>query len=382
MANGTCGGGTSYTCDSGIHTLCQTISCGGATYMCTNAGGTWQWRTGNACDDSNVCTAGEYCSGGSCTGGSAANMCWDGICNCGETSATCPGDCPVSTGDTCANPRVISGSGTYFGDNTLLTNDYQPGSPSCTGFISAAGPDEVWSVYLTAGQQITAAMNPTSYYDAALYLVTNCSDIPGTCVAGADAGNPETIVYTATASGTYYLIADGYSTSSYGPYSLTVTIGSSGCTYPGPWTFDSSVDGWSLTGNWLYCDGVTYCYNDPWADANLMFYWSPQLTGYDYSATSPSFSLAGCSAASLGFGFMFDDYSGDSANAFFAECFNGSAWQTVYGWYESSGAVATTTVTASLSACLGATNAQIRFRATGNDTWQINGWHVNDVYVY
>jgi hypothetical protein len=107
LADGSCGGGTTYTCDAGTHTLCQGVSCSSATYLCTNDGGTWQWRTGNACDDSNACTTGTYCSGGACTGGSAVNLCWDGICNCGETSTTCPGDCGTSTGDCCtvhANP--------------------------------------------------------------------------------------------------------------------------------------------------------------------------------------------------------------------------------------------------------------------------------------
>ncbi len=40
------------------------------------------------------------------------------------------------------------------------------------------------------------------------------------------------------------------------------------------------------------------------------------------------------------------------------------------------------TITAALTPCLGAANAQIRFRCTGDDTYGINGWHVNDPTVY
>ncbi|HUT78769.1 MAG TPA: hypothetical protein VM285_13825 [Polyangia bacterium] len=133
LASGACGGGTAYTCNASTHSLCQTISCGGATYRCTNVGGLWQWRTSTACDDSNVCTTGEACSGTSCTGGSAANMCWDGLCNCGETSGTCPGDCPVTT---------------------LFWEDWEDGN--WTGWTSAGG---------TYTRQVTSATaaNGTTY---------------------------------------------------------------------------------------------------------------------------------------------------------------------------------------------------------------------------
>jgi hypothetical protein len=225
LANGTCGGGSVDTCNSATHSLCEAVSCGGTDYVCTYAGATWQWRTDTACDDGDICTTGTTCSGGSCTGGSATDMCWDGICNCGETGATCPEDC-IAEGDTCTHPHEITGSGTYAGNSTPFNNDYAPGTPSCTGYPVASGRDEVWSVFLAAGQQITVSMSPTSYFDASLYLVTDCTDIPGTCVAGNDDGNPEEIMYTVTSSGTYYIIADGYSSLSYGPYTLTVDIGS------------------------------------------------------------------------------------------------------------------------------------------------------------
>jgi hypothetical protein len=120
-ANGSCAGGTTYTCDSATHSLCQTIGCSGTTYRCTNTGGVWQWRTAATCDDGNACTYNDACSGSTCTGttvtctsdycttrtcngGSTCtqtpiNRCGDGTCNCGETNATCPGDCTTCTLD-------------------------------------------------------------------------------------------------------------------------------------------------------------------------------------------------------------------------------------------------------------------------------------------
>jgi hypothetical protein len=49
--------------------------------------------------------------------------------------------------------------------------------------------------------------------DASIYLVTNCADAAGTCVAGSDtsgAAQPEHLRYKFTARGVYYLILDSY----------------------------------------------------------------------------------------------------------------------------------------------------------------------------
>jgi len=79
-ATGSCGGGTTYACNATTHTECQSASCGGATYYCTQDGGTWQWRTsdnpdrcgGNSdgCYDDydNGCQIKDFrCSAGACT---------------------------------------------------------------------------------------------------------------------------------------------------------------------------------------------------------------------------------------------------------------------------------------------------------------------------
>jgi hypothetical protein len=79
---------------------------------------------------------------------------------------------------------------------------------------------------------------------------------------------------------------------------------------------------------------------------------------------------------------MFDLFSSGYGNYFSAECFNGSSWQSLFYWDDSYGAASVTTVTVSMSACVGTASAQIRFRAYGYDTWGINGWHVNGPYVY
>jgi hypothetical protein len=143
-AAGACGGGTTHPCGTGE--LCRTQGCGGDTYYCTNQGGSVRWRAGDArcddgdactyndscsgtactgavvsctstppcitrscngsaactvtynagaaCDDGSSCTTGETCNAaGACTGGSSTAVCGDTLCNCGETAASCPGDC-------------------------------------------------------------------------------------------------------------------------------------------------------------------------------------------------------------------------------------------------------------------------------------------------
>ncbi len=142
-------------CSASMHTPCTTTICNTATYRCTNVGGAWQWGSSTTCDDSDLCTYNDVCSGstcagtpiicadeactdsecngtasctvtypsgttcsdsdpcttgetcngaGSCTGGTPAASCGDGSCNCGETISTCPADCtPV-----CVLPRTLA----------------------------------------------------------------------------------------------------------------------------------------------------------------------------------------------------------------------------------------------------------------------------------
>jgi hypothetical protein len=91
LADGTCGTGTSYSCDSA--NACEQRACNGVDYLCTNAGGTWEWREGTACDDANQCTYDDACTGGVCEGTAVdctSTECMTRTCNgtsaCTETA--------------------------------------------------------------------------------------------------------------------------------------------------------------------------------------------------------------------------------------------------------------------------------------------------------
>lgn len=96
------------------------------------------------------------------------------------------------------------------------TNAYSSG---CAPY-GAPGDDQVFSIYLTAGETFTCTV--VDYYDPdnsevdyVIYVVTDCADIAGTCIAAADDAymppNAETLTFDAPADGVYYFILDTYS---------------------------------------------------------------------------------------------------------------------------------------------------------------------------
>ncbi len=124
---------------------------------------------------------------------------------------------PPPANDTCAGAINLDEMPQSFMVDTCdgYTNAYFDAS-SCTNY-SANGPDAIYYAVLPENGQIDVCIDGA--FDLSLYLVTDCGDIAGSCVAGDDSGNPECISYTG-GPGTYYLIVDGYS----GCGEITVTI--------------------------------------------------------------------------------------------------------------------------------------------------------------
>jgi hypothetical protein len=51
------------------------MACGGTTYHCTNAGGSWAWRTSTTCDDGDAETHDDTCqTDGTCVGSAACTF--------------------------------------------------------------------------------------------------------------------------------------------------------------------------------------------------------------------------------------------------------------------------------------------------------------------
>jgi hypothetical protein len=130
-----------------------------------------------------------------------------------------------SPGDTCDNPipLVWGQDWLYAGDLTLYANDYDPAvpGPSCTGF-PAPGQDAVFAMQLGCTMGLLVDMAPDNF-DGALYIVTDCSDIPGSCVAGSDhegVGAGETAYLAPTIFQTFYIIVDARDTGAGGPFNL------------------------------------------------------------------------------------------------------------------------------------------------------------------
>ncbi len=103
--NAACDDGIACTTDSCLPgTGCQNlVACNDGndctSDTCSSSVGCTHSNTaaGTPCSDGDGCTSGDLCSGGVCKG--TAAVCGNGLCQCGETAASCKADCTGGCGD-------------------------------------------------------------------------------------------------------------------------------------------------------------------------------------------------------------------------------------------------------------------------------------------
>jgi flagellar hook capping protein FlgD len=125
--------------------------------------------------------------------------------------------------DQCAGAIPLScGAIDLSGTTANACPDYSPAEGGCTGFV-ANGRDVVYQVNAFAGDSLFLDY-VQSTTDASIYVVSDCSNPAGTCVAGEDStlvGGHETLSYKFASTGTYYVILDSFSPGSGGPWTAT-----------------------------------------------------------------------------------------------------------------------------------------------------------------
>jgi cysteine-rich repeat protein len=124
-ASGACVGGPPPNCDDSE--LCTTDGCNPGT-GCTNV------DNALPCNDGNLCTVGDVCSGGTCAPG-APMSCPDDQCNVGS--------CAPGTGD-CTSTPVLDGTGCDDTNVCTITDTCQSGA--CVGTGSTCGDTVVQGV--------------------------------------------------------------------------------------------------------------------------------------------------------------------------------------------------------------------------------------------
>lgn len=128
-------------------------------------------------------------------------------------------------GDTCATaPIVTPGVFTYSdsGSSSASAGDYS------TGHFASAGRDVVYAVTLTDPLELHFALHAA--FDANIYVATDCSNVDGTWVGGANRMGPVAELYTEfldlnLTPGTYYVILDAANAGEGGSYVFAITGG-------------------------------------------------------------------------------------------------------------------------------------------------------------
>jgi hypothetical protein len=125
------------------------------------------------------------------------------------------GRCFPVDGDVCETTTLIDAATTETITWGELRDDYR--APSCVSEINGStqsdGADQAFQVEVPAGFALSATLSTAADEQASLYVVESCTDLEGTCLAGANADpdtGGETVLYgnRDTEPKTVFLVAD------------------------------------------------------------------------------------------------------------------------------------------------------------------------------
>jgi len=157
-----------------------------------------------------------------------------GVGNCGlcadgflcDADGQCE-DVSALEGNSCPNPFMINGAGTYTGDTSVAgtTNNYASESNGCedmSGVKGSASNDHAYKFVPAAAGSFTITL--TGDFDGALYVVTDCSQLGDSCLIGDDGFSSDQVQLPLEEGVEYYVIVDGWSNSDNlnGAYELVV----------------------------------------------------------------------------------------------------------------------------------------------------------------
>jgi len=135
--------------------------------------------------------------------------------------------------------------------------------------------------------------------------------------------------------------------------------------------------GWTIDGgsNWMKSTSN----GNPLPSA--MFSWTPRVYNYNQSLISPSVTGPNSPILTLKYDIYLDNFNATAQEHLKIEISDGSGWQTLKTWTNSGSDIPWTTDQLDISSYANKT-FRVRFRSTGADSYQVNGWYIDNVLVY
>jgi hypothetical protein len=137
-----------------------------------------------------------------------------------------------------------------------------------------------------------------------------------------------------------------------------------------------TANDWTLQGgvNWV----ISQAEGNPAPSA--MFTWNPQQADYDQSLISKIIGGENAPSLTLNYDLYLDSFGNSTLNQLAVELWNGASWIPLEGYDNQSGDIPWTSEQVDLTAFSGQ-DFRIRFRAYGEDTYDINNWNIDNIEV-
>ena len=135
--------------------------------------------------------------------------------------------------------------------------------------------------------------------------------------------------------------------------------------------------GWDSTGGSNWRISTTNGHPKP----SALFTWTPRVYNYDQSIVSPEITGQNSPILTLKYDISLDNFSTSALDQLKVEISDGTSWQTLRTWNNAGGNIIWTTDELDISSYANKT-FRIRFRSLGADSYQINGWYIDNILVY